>query len=162
MTYFVGSQTVPTTASAPGRYDQRIATSAKAPVVSPSNTDVTTGSAVVSSMKTTAFLSRELTTPCPHQNLMKNHLILSNENIRTSSNQAEKGNIRPGGETWTSSPNDTSPFVIVDLSDSQQAIMTAVSLLDPVNVETFTVTVKDKKGSTLFTSVSHFACLGFM
>ena len=169
--YFVGIQTVPTTAQAPGQTDgQRLASSAKAPEASTSvrqsSTTTTrttsvvrmettsTGSPIVSSKKTTTLLPRKLTTPCPHQNLMKDHLMLSNENIRTSSNQAEKGNIRPGGKVWTSSPNDTSPFVIVDLSDFQQAIMTEVRLLDPVNVETFTVTVEDENGATLFTSVS--------
>ena len=150
---FVGSQTVPTTAEAPGRTEgQRIATSAKAPSLS---------SKISSNTKSTTTLPTKLTTPCPHENMMEDYVILSNDNIRTSSNQAEKDKIRPGGEAWTSSPNDTSPFVVVDLSDSKAATVTEVNLLDPVNVQTFTVTVEDKDGATIFTSVSHPHCLFF-
>ena len=136
-------------------------TSTKAPPITGTKMESTVGTEVstsratpASSKKITTVVPTLVTTPCPLQDLMEDFVILSTDSIETSSNPEDKDNVRPGGKPWTSASTDSNPFVIVDLSDSQPATVADVRLVTPVNVESFTVTVEDEEGSTVFASVS--------
>ena len=150
---------VPTTARMPSV--SSVKTSTKAPMVTSMRMESTAGTEVstsrtsaASSKKMSTYVPTQITTPCPHHDVMEDYVILSTDSIETSSNPEEKANVRPGGEPWTSTATDSNPFVIVDLSDSQPATVTQVNLVTPVNVESYAVTIEDNDGTTIFASVS--------
>lgn len=67
--------------------------------------------------------------------------------ITTNSNQNDKDDLLPGnGNPWESAPGDTGPYVIKVTLDEDVTI-TEVTLIKPINVEEFTVTVTDSSNT---------------
>ena len=92
--------------------------------------------------------------PCPLVDLMKDPAAVSSSNIQTSSNSKEKENLFDGDSPWTSDPDDLEPGIEVALSKSTSVTVTEVRLLNPDNIQSFVVTVRDTAGNTVTQSVS--------
>ena len=70
------------------------------------------------------------------------------ENIETNSNKNTSDDVKPDSDTpWSSNPNESKePEITVTLPED--ATITEVALVEPENVDSYTVTVTDSEGNS--------------
>ena len=93
------------------------------------------------------------TSPCLKMDLMDGQVNITNENIETSSNIAEKANLISGNKPWTSSADDLEPSIAIRVSDYESVTITDVKLIKPVNIAVFNVTILDSNATTVYEMV---------
>ena len=90
---------------------------------------------------------------CHKINLMNGQVNITNENIETSSNIAEKANLISGNKPWTSSADDLEPSIAIRVSGYESVTITDVKLMEPVNIAVFNVTILDSNATIVYEMV---------
>ncbi|XP_064613991.1 LOW QUALITY PROTEIN: SCO-spondin-like [Liolophura sinensis] len=82
---------------------------------------------------------------------MDNPATITDSMIETSSSPEMAGNLRPGGDTWRSAPNDPIPSVVITLDSESDIPLGSVTVLEDTaeNIDLFSIRLISKEGSVL-------------
>ena len=85
---------------------------------------------------------------------MRDSLAIPSDKILTSSNQAERDNVRSDGQPWSSALDDMAPSIQVRLSETSDVQISKVKPDNLDNVADFSITITTVSGKVAYQNVS--------